>query len=175
MLEPQKTLWGHGEDYFIKLSEDMRPHWSPIATILLKKDQEKAVNTPKRYKSKKVDPEAPAGHTKERKKILPKEEEIIKQGLEILERGLERLKKEKITHTGVEGLGIDYAGADVESPRGPTENINDDTLPDFDPASRDYKEKPAKSDKKEKVIRTTAGEEAITDNKGNITITKPRV
>lgn len=175
MLEPQRTLWGHGEDYFIKLSEDMRPHWSPIATILLKKDQEKAVNTPKRYKSKKVDPEAPAGHTKERKEILPKEEEIIKQGLELLERGLERLKKEKITYTGVEGLGVDYADADVESPRGPTTNMNDDTLPDFDPASRDYKEKPAKTDKKEKVIRTTAGEEAITDNKGNITISKPRV
>ena len=165
MLEPQKTLWGHGEDYFIKLSEDMRPYWSPIATILLKKDKE----------NREVKPEVPAGHTKKRKHILPEEEEIIKRGLEMTELMLERISKEKITHTGVEGLGIDYAGADVESPRGPTENINDDTLPDFDPASREYKEKRATTDKKSKVIRTTAGEEATTDNKGNITITKPRV
>ena len=175
MLEPQNTLWGHGEEYFIKLSEDLRPHWTPIATILLKKDKEKAFNTPKRYKSKEVDPEAPAGHTKERKKVLPKEEEVIKRGLEMAELMLERVSKEKITHTGVEGLGIDYAGADVESPRGPTTNMNDDTLPDFDPSSREYKEKRATTDKKPKVIRTTAGEEGVTDYKGNVTITQPRV
>ena len=88
---------------------------------------------------------------------------------------LDRVSKEKITSTGVEGLGIDYASADVESPRGPTSNMNDDTMPDFDPASRDYKEKPAESKKKTTRIRTTEGEEATTDNRGNITITKPRV
>lgn len=164
MLEPHNTLWGHGEEYFIKLSEDMRPHWTPIATLLLKIDKDK----------REVKPEAPAGHTKKRKHILPEEEEIIKRGLEMAELMLERVSKEKITSTGIEGLGLNYGGADVESPRGPTENINDDTMPDFDPASRDYKEKPA-TGKKKHHIRTTEGEEAITDNRGNITITEPRV
>tara|TARA_R110002110_G_scaffold181442_2_gene387758 strand:+ start:449 stop:6658 length:6210 start_codon:yes stop_codon:yes gene_type:complete len=165
MVEPEKTLWGHGEDYFIKLSEDMRPHWTPLATLLLKKDKDK----------REVKPEVPAGHTKKRKHILPEEEEIIKRGLEVVERGLEQLSKEKITFTGVEGLGIDYAGADVESPRGPTSNMNDDTMPDYDPSSRDYNEKPPTSRNKKTRVRTTEGEEGITDNRGNLTITEPRV
>ena len=53
--------------------------------------------------------------------------------------------------------------------------MNDDTLPDFDPASREYKAKPAETNKKPTRIRTTEGEEATTDNRGTITITKPRV
>ena len=170
MLKPQKSMWGT-DDYLFKLSEDMRPFWQPIATVLLKRDAEKMIDRVNRDKDDEVKPEEPAGHRKERKKILPKEEEIIKRGLELLE----RLRKEKITHTGVEGLGVDFADADVESPRGPTTNINDDTMPDFDPAAREYKEKPAKTDKKSKRIRTTEGEEAITDHRGNITITDPRV
>ena len=173
-IEPTSTIWGYGEEYLMRLAEDMRPHWSGFATVLLKEEEEKMVEEDDDDDSE-VQPEAPAGHTKERKKILPQEEEVIKRGLEVLERGLDQLNKEKITHTGPEGLGIDYAGADVESPRGPTTNINDDTMPDFDPASRDYKEKPAQSKKKKARIRTTAGEEGITDNRGNITITEPRV
>mgnify|MGYP003670361805 FL=1 len=160
MLEPQKTLWGQNEDYFIKLSEDMRPHWEPFASLLLKRE---------------VKPELPAGHSKKRKEVLPEEEEIIKRGLEMAELMLERVSKEKITSTGVEGLGINYAGADVESPRGPTTNMTDDTNLDFNPSDRDYKEKAATTKKKTTHIRTTEGEEAITDNRGNVTITKPRV
>jgi len=158
VLDAKESMWDG--NYLYKLAEEMRMYWSPIATVLLKRE---------------VDPEHPAGHTKKRKKILPKEEEIIKRGLEMAELMLDRVSKEKITSTGVEGLGIDYASADVESPRGPTSNMNDDTMPDFDPASRDYKEKPAESKKKTTRIRTTEGEEATTDNRGNITITKPRV
>ena len=165
MLEPQKTLWGQSEDYFIKLSEDMRPCWEPIASILLKHEENK----------REVKPELPAGHTKKRKEVLPEEEEIIKRGLEMAELMLERVSKEKITSTGVEGLGINYAGADVESPRGPTTNMTDDTNLDFNPSDRDYKEKAATTKKKTTHIRTTEGEEAITDNRGNVTITKPRV
>ena len=169
-IEPTSTIWGYGEEYLIKLAEDMRPHWELFASALLK---EKMVEEDD-DDDDEVEPEAPAGHTKERKKILPEEEEVIKRGLGLIERGLEHLTKEKITHTGVEGLGIDYAGADVESPRGPTENINDDTMPDYDPASRDYKESPAKTKKKKTRIRTTAGEEGVTDNEGNVTITQAR-
>ena len=165
MLEPQKTLWGNNEEYFMKLSEDMRPHWVPFATFLLKNKK----------KEGEVKPEAPAGHTKKRKEVLPEEEEIIKRGLEMAELMLDRVSKEKITSTGVEGLGINYAGADVESPRGPTTNMTDDTNLDFNPSDRDYKEKAATTKKKTTHIRTTEGEEAITDNRGNVTITKPRV
>jgi len=163
MIEAEKSMWGD-DDYLFKLAEDVRPYWQPIATVLLKREEEK-----------EVEPEVPAGHTKKRKQILSEEEEIIKRGLQVLERSLERLSKEKITSTGVQGLGLDYGDADVESPRGPTTNMNDDTLPDFDPASREYKEKPAETNKKPTRIRTTEGEEATTDNRGNITITKPRV
>ena len=163
-LQIEKSMWGE-DDYLFKLAEDVRPYWQPLITVLLKRDK----------KEPEVTPELPAGHSKKRKHILSEEEEIIKRGLEVLERGLERLNKEKITMTGVEGLGIDYAGADVESPRGPTSNINDDTMPDFDPSEREYKEKPATASKKETRIRTTEGEEGVTDNRGNVTITQPRV
>ena len=52
--------------------------------------------------------------------MLDDEEEVIKRGLDLIERGLEHLTKEKITSTGVQGLGMDYATPD-ESPRGPTQ------------------------------------------------------
>ena len=117
-----------------------------------------------------VDPEPPAGHSKKPKKVLEDEEEVIKRGLELVERGLEHLTKEKITSTGVQGLGLDYAGADVESPGGPTENIRDDTMPDFDPqARRDDEVKPAKG-KRTKRLRSTEGEIATLEDDGVIAI-----
>lgn len=160
-LEFENTLWGDSSNnYLFRLAEDMRPIWQPLVNVLLKRENE-------------VKPETPAGHTKKPKKVLNEEEEIIKRGLELVERGLEHLSKEKITSTGIQGLGINFAGADVESPRGPTTNMNDDTLPDFDPASREYKEKPAEGAKKTR-IRATDGQEATTDNRGNVVISEPR-
>ena len=106
---------------------------------------------------------------KKPKKVLEEEEEIIKRGLELMERGLEHLSKEKITSTGVQGLGIGYATPD-EHPRGPTQNINDNTLPDFDPAAReDSEEKPATA-KKTKRLLSTEGEEAVLEDDGVIAV-----
>ena len=117
-----------------------------------------------------VNPEPPAGHSKKRKHVLEDEEEVIKRGLELVERGLDKLAKEKITSTGVQGLGIDYAGADVESPRGPTQNIRDDTMPDFDPQNRrDDEIKPATSKKKSR-LRTSQGETATLEDEGVIAV-----
>ena len=84
---------------------------------------------------------------KKPKKVLEEEEEVIKRGLDLIERGLEHLV-EKITSTGVQGLGIGYATPD-ESPRGPTtQNIRDNTMPDFDPQARSDDElKPATAKK----------------------------
>ena len=116
-----------------------------------------------------VDPEPPAGHSKKPKQVLEDEEEVIKRGLELVERGLEHLAKEKITSTGVQGLGMDYATYD-ESPRGPTENIRDNTMPDFDPQARsDDDVKPAKG-KKTKRLRTSEGETARLEDDGVIAI-----
>ena len=118
-----------------------------------------------------VVPEPPAGHSKKPKKVLEEEEEVIKRGLELLERGLEHLAKEKITSTGIQGLGIGYATYD-ESPRGPTENMRDDTMPDFDPqARRDDELKPATA-KKTKRLRSTEGEEATLEDDGVVAIEK---
>ena len=90
-------------------------------------------------------------------------------GLDLIERGLEHLVKEKITSTGVQGLGIGYATPD-ESPRGPTQNIRDNTMPDFDPQARsDDEEKPATS-KKTKRLRTSEGEVATLEDNGVIAI-----
>ena len=116
-----------------------------------------------------VRPEPPAGHSKKRKHVLEDEEEVIKRGLELIERGLEHLSKEKITSTGVQGLGMDYATYD-ESPRGPTENIRDNTMPDFDPQSRrDDELKPATGKKKSK-LRTSQGEVARLEDDGVLAV-----
>ena len=116
-----------------------------------------------------VEPEPPAGHSKKRKHVLDEEEEVIKRGLDLIERGLEHLAKEKITSTGVQGLGMDYATPD-ESPRGPTQNIRDNTMPDFDPQARaDDELKPATA-KKTKRLRTNQGENATLEEDGVIVV-----
>ena len=162
-IEPNSTVWGN--EYLIRLAEDQEPYWELKAALLLK-NREGAEDEPE---YDEVDPEPPAGHSKKRKHVLEDEEEVIKRGLELMERGLEHLSKEKITSTGVQGLGIGYATPDV-SPRGPTENINDDTMPDFDPAARkDDEEKPATS-KKTKRLRTKEGEVARLEDGGVIAI-----
>ena len=116
-----------------------------------------------------VKPEPPAGHSKKPKKVLEEEEEVIKRGLELVERGLEQLSKEKITSTGVQGLGIGYATPDAH-PKGPTENINDDTLPDFDPAARKDDELKPATEKKTKRLRSTEGEEAVLEDDGVVAL-----
>ena len=162
MVEPQSSVWGN--EYLVKLAHDQEPYWELKAAWLLKEEPEDEPEYDE------VDPEPPAGHSKKPKKVLDDEEEVIKRGLELVERGLEHLAKEKITSTGVQGLGLDYAGADVESPRGPTENIRDDTMPDFDPqARRDDEVKPAKG-KRTKRLRSTEGETATLEDDGVIAV-----
>lgn len=160
-VEPRSSVWGN--DYLVRLARDQEAYWITKAAWLLKEED---VEEPE---YDEVEPEPPAGHSKKRKHVLEEEEEVIKRGLELAERGLEHLAKEKITSTGVQGLGIGYATPD-EHPRGPTQNINDETLPDFDPAARaDDELKPATA-KKTKRLRSTEGEEARLEDEGVIAI-----
>lgn len=161
VVEPHSSTWGN--EYLVKLARDQEAYWEARAALLLLKNE----NEEPEYDE--VNPEPPAGHSKKPKKVLGEEEEVIKRGLELLERGLEQLSKEKITSTGIQGLGIGHATYD-ESPRGPTENIRDDTMPDFDPqARRDDELKPATA-KKTKRLRSTEGEEATLEDDGVIAI-----
>jgi len=159
-VEPQSSIWGN--DYLVKLARDQEVYWGAKATWLLKRDEEEP-------EYDEVDPEPPAGHSKKPKKVLEEEEEVIKRGLELIERGLEHISKEKITSTGVQGLGMDYATPD-ESPRGPTQNIRDDTMPDFDPQSRTDDELKPATKKKTKRLRTSQGEIARLEDDGVIAI-----
>jgi hypothetical protein len=162
-IEPHSSLWGN--EYLVKLARDQEPYWEASAALLLLKEKTEEPEYDE------VVPEPPAGHSKKPKKVLEEEEEVIKRGLELLERGLEQLTKEKTTSTGIQGLGIGYATYD-ESPRGPTENIRDDTMPDFDPqARRDDELKPATA-KKTKRLRSTEGEEATLEEDGVIAVEK---
>ena len=162
-VEPQSSIWGN--DYLVKLANDQEAYWEAKAIWLLKREESEEPEYDE------VKPEPPAGHSKKPKKVLEEEEEVIKRGLELMERGLEHLTKEKITSTGVQGLGIGYASLD-HSPRGPTENIRDDTMPDFDPqARRDDELKPA-TKKKTKKLRTSQGETASLEDDGVIAIDK---
>lgn len=160
-VEPQSSVWGN--EYLVRLAQDQEAYWISKAAWLLKEED---VEEPE---YDEVQPEAPAGHVKKPKKVLEEEEEVIKRGLELIERGLEHLSKEKITSTGVQGLGMDYATPD-ESPRGPTQNIRDNTMPDFDPQARaDDELKPATA-KKTKRLRTNQGESATLEDDGVIVV-----
>ena len=160
-VEPQSSIWGN--DYLLQLARDQEPYWITKAAWLLK---EQDTEEPE---YDEVEPEPPAGHSKKPKKVLEDEEEVIKRGLDLIERGLEHLAKEKITSTGVQGLGMDYATPD-ESPRGPTQNIRDNTMPDFDPQARaDDELKPA-TGKKTKRLRSSKGETARLEDDGVIAI-----
>lgn len=161
-VEPQSSLWGN--EYLVRLAKDQEPYWETSAALLLLKEHD--IEQPE---YDEVDPEAPAGHRKKRKHVIPEEEEVIKRGLEVIERGLEHLSKEKITSTGVQGLGIGYATPD-ESPKGPTENIRDDTMPDFDPQARKPEELVAATEKKKKKLTTSHGETARLEDDGVIAI-----
>jgi len=161
VVEPQTTTWGN--EYLVRLAEDQRVYWEYDAALLLKKAD---VEEPE---YDEVKPEPPAGHSKKPKKVLEEEEEVIKRGLELAERGLEQLSKEKITSTGVQGLGIGYATPDAH-PKGPTENINDETLPDFDPAARKDDELKPATEKKTKRLRSTEGEEAVLEDDGVVAL-----
>ena len=159
-VEPQSSIWGN--DYLVKLARDQEVYWGAKAAWLLKRDEEEP-------EYDEVVPEPPAGHSKKPKKVLEEEEEVIKRGLELIERGLEHISKEKITSTGVQGLGMDYATPD-ESPRGPTQNIRDDTMPDFDPQSRTDDELKPATKKKTKRLRTSQGETARLEDDGVVAI-----
>ena len=161
VVEPQQSTWGN--EYLVRLAKDQQPYWSAAAAMLLK---EEAEDEPE---YDEVNPEPPAGHSKKPKKVLDEEEEVIKRGLDVLERALDHLSKEKITSTGVQGLGIGYATPD-ESPRGPTQNINDDTMPDFDPAARDDSDIKPPTAKKTKRLRTDRGEEARLTDDGTLQV-----
>lgn len=161
VVEPQTTTWGN--EYLVRLAEDQQVYWEYKAALLLKEEEGEP-------EYDEVTPEPPAGHSKKPKKVLEEEEEVIKRSLEMLERGLEHLSKEKITSTGVQGLGIGYATPD-EHPRGPTQNINDNTLPDFDPAAREENEEVPATAKKTKRLRSTEGEEAVLEDDGVIALT----
>ncbi len=162
-VEPQSSVWGN--EYLVRLARDQEAYWVAKAAWLLKEED---VEEPE---YDEVEPEPPAGHSKKRKHVLEEEEEVIKRGLDLIERGLEHLAKEKITSTGVQGLGMDYATPD-ESPRGPTQNIRDNTMPDFDPQARaDDELKPATA-KKTKRLRSNRGETARLEDEGVIAIEK---
>jgi len=161
VVEPQQTIWGN--EYLVRLAKDQQPYWSGAAAMLLKDD----VEDEPEYDE--VNPEPPAGHSKKPKKVLDEEEEVIKRGLDVLERALDHLSKEKITSTGVQGLGIGYATPD-ESPRGPTQNINDNTMPDFDPAARDDSDIKPPTAKKTKRLRSDKGEEARLTDDGTLQV-----
>tara|TARA_R110000822_G_scaffold59325_11_gene148147 strand:- start:8922 stop:14888 length:5967 start_codon:yes stop_codon:yes gene_type:complete len=160
-VEPQSSIWGN--EYLVKLANDQEAYWEAKAIWLLKREE----SDEPEYDE--VNPEPPAGHSKKPKKILEEEEEVIKRGLELMERGLEHLSKEKITSTGVQGLGIGYASLD-HSPRGPTENIRDDTMPDFDPQARRDDELQPATEKKTKTLRTSEGETARLKNNGVVEV-----
>jgi len=162
-VEPQSSIWGN--EYLVKLANDQEAYWEAKAIWLLKREE----SDEPEYDE--VNPEPPAGHIKKPKKILEEEEEVMKRGLELMERGLEHLSKEKITSTGVQGLGIGYASLD-HSPRGPTENIRDDTMPDFDPQARRNDELKPATEKKTKTLRTSQGETARLEDDGVIAVEK---
>ena len=125
-------------DYPILLAESIRPLWHDTASIFIAKKLER-VRVMSNPEDREDAEEESAGIIEEDDDDNILKPERQKKMLDMLSRIAdltERIKKEKMTGgPGARGLGIDV-GAQIESPRGPTELRSEQDLPDWDMLER---------------------------------------
>ena len=148
MEKTRNGFWAHSPegalsplmntDYPILLAESIRPLWHDTASIFIAKKLER-VRVMSNPKNREEAEEESAGIIEEDDDDNILKPERQKKMLDMLSRIAdltERIKKEKMTGgPGARGLGIDV-GAQIESPRGPTELRSEQNLPDWDMLER---------------------------------------
>ena len=142
-------------DYPILLAESMRPIWHDVASVLISKKLERLDLDVLEHRAKKpeagkvrsmTNPKHREASEKESAGVIEEDDddnilkpEKQKKMLDMLSRITdltERIKKEKMTgRVSAQGLGIDV-GAQIESPRGPTELRSEQSMPDWDMLER---------------------------------------
>ena len=143
----------------MRLAESLRPVWS-TAVALLRKGVTSKPRSMAEEKNRKQSEDNSAGiidADAEDNVMKPKDEEKLKTMVKALEKIVDlfdRVEKEQMFNTtGARGLGIDV-GAQIESPRGPTELTAEQSMPDWDmldrPTEDPEKEYPHMKNKKKK-------------------------
>jgi len=169
MDEVQSGTWIHSphsalgdlkkNNYSLRLAESLRPVWS-TAVALLRKGVTSKPRSMAEEKNRKQSEDNSAGiidADAEDNVMKPKDEEKLKTMVKTLEKIVDlfdRVEKEQMFNTtGARGLGIDV-GAQIESPRGPTELTAEQSMPDWDmldrPTEDPEKEYPHMKNKKKK-------------------------
>lgn len=134
LIHSPQALMGDMSDnsYSIRLSESVRPFWSPVAAALLKGLEYE--DTEKKEEVHESSEEAePLIEPKKIKDTFHKP--TVTKALEVALRALEVISKERTTWTGARGMGMDY-GTPGSSPRGPTDLVSESTIPDWDMRER---------------------------------------
>ena len=132
--EPTSPMAAIGQitnsDYSIRLAKSLEPYWRKGFAFLHKEETE---IEPEIDEERIEDESAGILKPKKDRNLILKPRELYKT-VALIERALERLEKGHSNMAG-RGLGIDVGGG-VESPRGPTKLVAEQSLPDWDMKDR---------------------------------------
>jgi len=145
----------HKQDYPVTLAESLLPYWGSVAPLLLDGHLRKQDVTNKKPPSRERQERQSAGvlDAEDENRLLKPDEK--KKALSLIIRALDRISKEKMTSTGVQGLGIGV-GTPNSAPTGPTKLRDDSTLPDYDMRPRpgqDRDKEPGEDDEENQEIK----------------------
>ena len=131
-------------DYALLLAESVRPLWSEAASLMMKGVEKKAdieesarsMSKPKHRKHSEKESAGIIDADDEMNVLKPDEIEAMTKTLSRIVDLVDRVEKEKMSgRTSAQGYGIDMASG-VESPRGPTSLMSEQSLPDWDMKER---------------------------------------
>jgi hypothetical protein len=125
-------------DYPILLAESMRPIWHDVASVLISKKLERvrSMTNPKNREDSENESAGVIEEDDDDTILKPEKQKKMLDMISRITNLTERIKKEKMTGgPGARGFGIDV-GAQIESPRGPTELRSEQNLPDWDMLDR---------------------------------------
>jgi len=174
---PKSTLGElQGSEYSLLLAESLRPLWSPAASLMLKgvkvaiESEARSMSDPKHREESEKESAGVIDADDDAAIIKPKRLEVMTKTLLRIADLVDRVEKEKMTGgPGARGMGIDVASG-IESPRGPTSLMSEESLPDWDmidrPTEDPEEEYPAARNKrlKEKTGAQSTSYEAESEN-----------
>ena len=123
-------------DYTLQLAESVRPLWTQAVSLMIKGvEVDHTMNKPKDRKRSEKESAGIIEAESEDNILKPKMVKMLARIADLTER-MDELQKEKMTGgPGARGMGINVGSA-IESPRGPTSLMTEQSVPDWDMIER---------------------------------------
>ena len=123
-------------DYTLQLAESVRPLWTQAVSLMIKGvEPEHSMNQPKDRKRSEKESAGVIEAESNDNILKPQMAKTLARIAELTER-IDNLQKEKMTGgPGARGMGINVGSA-IESPRGPTSLMTEQSVPDWDMIDR---------------------------------------